>query len=126
MVVRRLVRGHDIRVRMEGVATVREPDGLALSSRNVYLSPEERRVAPRFHQVLTDTAAVLRERPDAVAPALSAGITALDKAGFVVDYLELRDATDLSSMIALDRPARLLAAARLGRTRLIDNIPVMP
>jgi pantoate--beta-alanine ligase len=125
MVVRRLVRDLDIPVRIEGVPTVREPDGLALSSRNVYLSLEERRVAPRLYRVLNDTAAVLRERPDAAVPALAGGISALDGAGFVTDYLELRDAADLSPMITLDRPARLLAAARLGRTRLIDNIAVM-
>jgi pantoate--beta-alanine ligase len=125
MVVRRMARDLDIPVRIEGVATVRGPDGLALSSRNVYLSPEERRVAPRLYRVLNDTAAVLRERPDAAAPALAGGISALDGAGFVTDYLELRDAADLSPMITLDRPARLLAAARLGRTRLIDNIAVM-
>jgi pantoate--beta-alanine ligase len=125
MVVRRLARDLDIPVRVVGVPTVREPDGLALSSRNVYLSPEERRVAPRLYRVLNDTAAVLRERPDAAAPALAGGISALDGAGFVTDYLELRDAADLSPMITLDRPARLLAAARLGRTRLIDNIAVM-
>ena len=126
MVVRRLVRDLDIPVRIEGVATVREPDGLALSSRNVYLSLEERRVAPRLHQVLTDTAAVLRERPDSVAPALAAGSATLNGVGFVVDYLELRDTADLSPMSALDRPGRLLAAARLGHTRLIDNIAVIP
>jgi pantoate--beta-alanine ligase len=125
MVVRRLVRDLDIPVRIEGVPTVREPDGLALSSRNVYLSLEERRVAPRLYRVLNDTAAVLRERPDAAVPALAGGISALDGAGFVTDYLELRDAADLSPMMTLDRPARLLAAARLGRTRLIDNIAVM-
>jgi pantoate--beta-alanine ligase len=125
MVVRLMARDLDIPVRIEGVPTVREPDGLALSSRNVYLSPEERRVAPRLYRVLNDTAAVLRERPDAAAPALAGGISALDGAGFVTDYLELRDAADLSPMITLDRPARLLAAARLGRTRLIDNIAVM-
>jgi pantoate--beta-alanine ligase len=126
MVVRRLVRDLDIPVRIEGVATVREPDGLALSSRNVYLSPEERRVAPQLYRALNDTAAVLRERPDAVAPALAGVISALDGAGFVIDYLELCAAADLSPMITLDRPARLLIAARLGRTRLIDNIPVSP
>ena len=126
MVVRRLVRDLDIPVRIEGVATVREPDGLALSSRNVYLSPEERRVAPRLHGVLNDTAAFLRERSDAVAPRLAAGIAALEGSGFVVDYLDLRDAADLTPITELDRPARLLAAARLGRTRLLDNIPVMP
>jgi pantoate--beta-alanine ligase len=126
MVVRRLARDLDIPVRIEGVATVREPDGLALSSRNVYLSPEERRVAPQLHQVLTHTAELLRERPDSVAAALAAGIAALQRVGFIVDYLEVRDAADLSPMITLDRCARLLVAARLGRTRLIDNIAVMP
>jgi pantoate--beta-alanine ligase len=126
MVVRRLARDLDIPVRIEGVATVREPDGLALSSRNVYLSPDERRVAPQLHQVLTDTAEVLRERPDSVAAALAAGIAALEGAGFAVDYFELRDAADLLPMITLDRRARLLAAAHLERTRLIDNIPVRP
>jgi pantoate--beta-alanine ligase len=124
MVVRRLVHDLDIPVRIEGIATVREPDGLALSSRNVYLSPEERRVAPLLHQVLNDTAAVLGKRPEAVAAALAGGVAALERAGFVVDYLELRDAADLCSMATFDRPARLLAAARLGRTRLIDNIAV--
>jgi pantoate--beta-alanine ligase len=126
MVVRCLTRDLDIPVRIEGVPTVREPDGLALSSRNVYLSPEERRVAPQLHRVLDDTAAVLRDRPDAVAPVLAAGIAALDEAGFVLDYLALCDAADLSPMIALNRAARLLIAARLGRTRLIDNIAVLP
>jgi pantoate--beta-alanine ligase len=125
MVVRRLARDLDIPVRIEGVATVREPDGLALSSRNVYLSPEERRVAPQLHQVLTDTAEVLRERPDSVAAALVAGIAALQRVSFVVDYLELRDAASLAPLSRLAGPARLLAAAHLGRTRLIDNIPVM-
>jgi pantoate--beta-alanine ligase len=126
MVVRRLVRDLDIPVRIEGVATVREPDGLALSSRNVYLSPEERRTAPRLHQTLNDIAAALRARPDAVAAALATGSAALDGAGFVVDYLELRDAAELSPMATFDRPARLLAAARLGHTRLIDNLGVTP
>src|SRR5580700_9757131 len=126
MVVRRLVRDLDIPVRIEGVPTVREPDGLALSSRNVYLSLEERRVAPRLYRVLNDTAAVLRERPDSVSSALQAGLAALRAAGFLPDYLELRDAVDLARMTALDRPARLLAAARLGRPRLIDNIPAVP
>jgi len=125
-VVRRLARDLDIPVRIEGVPTVREPDGLALSSRNVYLSAEERRVAPQLHRVLQDTGAGIVENRDAVASALERGRAGLRAAGFVPDYLELRDAADLSPMIRLDRPARLLAAARLGRTRLIDNIPVVP
>src|ERR1700732_1275358 len=126
MVVRRLMRDLDIPVRIEGVATVREPDGLALSSRNVFLSPGERRVAPRLHRILHDTAAAIVASPDTVAANIDTGVAALRQAGFVADYLEMRDAADLSPMIALDRPARLLTAARLGRTRLIDNIPVIP
>jgi pantoate--beta-alanine ligase len=108
---------------------VREPDGLALSSRNVYLSPEERQTAPLLHRVLTDTAAAIAAiaaTPGSVVMNLENGLAALRQAGFVPDYLDMRDAADLSSMTALDRPARLLVAARLGRTRLIDNIPVMP
>jgi pantoate--beta-alanine ligase len=125
-VVRRLVSDLDIPVRIEGVPTVREPDGLALSSRNVYLTPEERRIAPQLHRVLRDTAAAISERPDSVSSALQAGLAALRAAGFLPDYLELRDAVDLARMTALDRPARLLAAARLGHPRLIDNIPAVP
>jgi pantoate--beta-alanine ligase len=126
MVVRRLVRDLDIPVRIEGVPTVREPDGLALSSRNLYLTMEERRIAPQLHRMLHDAAAAIAGHPDAVVTTLERGIAGLRAAGFVPDYLELRDVADLSPMPRLDRPARLLAAARLGRTRLIDNIPVMP
>ena len=126
MVVRRMARDLDIPVRIEGVPTVREPDGLALSSRNVYLSPEERQVAPLLHRVLHDTAIAIAAAPDTVIANIEKGLAVLRQAGFMPDYLEMRDAADLSPMTALDRPARLLAAARLGRTRLIDNIPVMP
>ena len=126
VVVRRLVRDLDIPVRIEGVATVREADGLALSSRNVYLSPEERQIASTLHRVLQGTAAAIIGAPNRVAENLERGLTALRDAGFAPDYLALRDAADLSAIERLDRPARLLAAARLGRTRLIDNLPVLP
>src|SRR5215208_2904948 len=104
MVVRRLVRDLDIPVRIEGVPTLRETDGLALSSRNVYLSPEERRVAPQLHRVLQDTAADILENRDGVALALERGLAALRAAGFLPDYLELRDAADLSPVTSRDRP----------------------
>jgi len=126
LIVRRMARDLDIPVRIEGVATVREPDGLALSSRNVYLSPDERHIAPFLHQVLTETAAAIVRAPDSVAADLGRGLAALRQVGFAPDYLELRGAADLSPMSALDRPARLLTAAHLGGTRLIDNIPVLP
>lgn len=124
LVVRRFVRDLDIPVRIEGVPTVREPDGLALSSRNVYLSPAERRTAPRLHETLCATAAALMEHPEGVETALQHGVDQLQRAGFAVDYLELRDATTLDALSRLGRPGRLLVAARLGRTRLIDNIPI--
>lgn len=126
LVVRRLVRDLDMPVRIAGVATVREADGLALSSRNAYLSAAERRTAPLIHQVLGATAERMLRHPDAVAAALEAGTACLDTGGFAVDYMELRDAGDLSPVAFLGAPARLLVAARLGRTRLIDNIAVTP
>ena len=125
LVVRRLVRDLDIPVRIAGVPTVREPDGLALSSRNVYLAPAERRTAPLLHQVLHDTAVALRRGAE-IAAATARGRERLAAGGFAVDYLELRDAETLAPLDRLAAPARLLAAARLGRTRLIDNIPVAP
>jgi pantoate--beta-alanine ligase len=126
LVVRRMARDLDIPVRIEGVATVREPDGLAMSSRNVYLSAEERRIAPLLYRALNDSAAALIAAPADVGDALQNGLATLTQAGFTPDYLELRDTDELSRVGRLDRPARLLAAARLGRTRLIDNIPVNP
>ena len=124
LVVRRLVQDLDIPARIIGVPTVREADGLALSSRNVYLSPAERQTAPLLHRVLREAAAALAAQPAEVAGIVTRGIAALEDAGFTVDYLELRDAATLAPLPLLDRPARLLVAARLGRTRLIDNIPV--
>lgn len=126
LVVRRLARDLDIPARIAGVATVREPDGLALSSRNVYLSAGERRTAPLLYRVLRETAAGLTLQPEAVAAAVERGRARLEAGGFAVDYLELRDAADLSPVSRLAGAARLLAAARLGRTRLIDNIAVNP
>ncbi len=126
LVVRQMARDLDIPVRIEGVPTVREADGLALSSRNVYLSAEERRTAPLLNRVLRKAAAEIAARPDGVAASVERGLAALEAGGFAVDYLELRDAADLAPVDRLAASSRLLAAARLGRTRLIDNIPVMP
>jgi pantoate--beta-alanine ligase len=129
MVVRRVVRDLDIPVHIEGVATARAADGLALSSRNAYLSPAERRTAPVIYRVLRDSAAALSqegEDPGAIAATLQRGIAALRACGFAVDYLELRDAANLSPVTRLTGAARLLAAVHLGRTRLIDNIAIVP
>jgi pantoate--beta-alanine ligase len=127
MVVRRLARDLDLPMRIEGVATVREPDGLALSSRNVYLSTEERRRAPELARALHGIAARLAEEPGAVAAALGQGRAELENAGLAVEYLEIRDAETLAPVDGeISAPARVLAAIHLGRTRLIDNVAITP
>jgi pantoate--beta-alanine ligase len=127
VIVRRLVGDLDIPVRIEGVATVREADGLALSSRNQYLSPTERRVAPTLAGALRDIAAALAATPAAVEREIARGRTALTDAGFAVDYLEIREAASLMPVAgAITAPTRVFAAAYLGRTRLIDNMPIAP
>jgi pantoate--beta-alanine ligase len=111
---------------MEGAPTVREPDTLAMSSRNVYLSPEERRAAAAFPRALAEAARRVAAG-DPVEPALAAARDAIRAAGFdPIEYVECADAETLAPLRTFggDRPARILAAARLGRTRLIDNWPV--
>jgi len=121
-VIRRVVRDLDIPVRIEGVATVREADGLALSSRNFYLSPAERVIAPALQRVLAATAQRIAAGV-AIEAALAQGSDELVAAGFTrIDYLEACEAESLKPLARLDRPARLLAAVWLGRTRLIDNV----
>ena len=114
----------DLGIEIVPLATFREPDGLAMSSRNRYLSPEERALAPLLHRVMQALAARLRNRDDlfrAVGEAQSEIITA----GFELDYLEARHAETLAPVTSLaDGPVRILVAARLGATRLIDNIAV--
>ena len=123
--IRRMVRDLDLPVEIVGCPTVRDPDGLALSSRNALLSPEERACAPALHRALVMAARRLRNGED--TGCLAEAAAEIAAAGFsAVDYVELRDAEDLAPMQRLDRPARLLAAARLGSARLIDNIAVEP
>lgn len=124
LIVRRLVADLDIPVDIRAVPTVREADGLALSSRNRFLTPEERVIAPRLAATLQRMAVQLTNAPEVVAAVLAEGCASLEVAGFVVEYLELRDAVTLASCAPGGNPARLLAAARLGATRLIDNWPV--
>jgi pantoate--beta-alanine ligase len=125
MVVRRLARDLDIPVRIAGVATIREPDGLALSSRNAYLGAEERRIAPKLAQVLRGIAAHLAKDSNATATALAGGREMLSAAGFDVEYLEIREAETLTPVTSVvTAPARVFVAAHLGRTRLIDNMPI--
>ncbi len=124
LVVRRLSRDLDLGVDVIGVPTVREPDGLALSSRNAYLSGDQRRIAAHLNRVLLDVG----ERARAgipVAQAEAEGAAALIGAGFDrVDYVAVRDADTLVQLRTIERPARVLAAARIGSIRLIDNRPI--
>lgn len=125
-VIRRMAADLDLGVAILGVPTQRAEDGLALSSRNAYLSVDERARAVALPRALAAAADEIRSGGD-VAAALARARAALMQAGFgPIDYVELCDAVSLAPLRALDRPARLLAAARLGRTRLIDNIAVDP
>jgi pantoate--beta-alanine ligase len=125
-VIRRMARDLDLPLEIAGVPTQRDADGLAFSSRNAYLTEEERHAARALPRALGEAAAAIQDGGD-VADALASAREKLSKAGFeTIDYVELRDAGTLAEMQALDAPARLLAAARIGRTRLIDNLPVTP
>jgi pantoate--beta-alanine ligase len=123
-VIRQLARDLDLPVKILAAPIVREKDGLAMSSRNVYLSPKERAIAPTLHRVLKDCAGKIRNRRP-LAKALAEGRDAIQHAGFALDYLEARHAESLlpASSRGTD-PMRLLVAARIGKTRLIDNVGV--
>ncbi|MFY9294431.1 MAG: pantoate--beta-alanine ligase [Methylorubrum rhodinum] len=125
-VIRSVVRDLDIPVAIEGVPTLREADGLALSSRNRYLAPAERATAPRLHAVLARIAEGLATGAEA-GPLVADGIAELEAAGFgPVQYLEVRDAETLAPVARVAREARVIAAAYLGGTRLIDNVAALP
>ena len=121
-VVTRMARDLDMRVQVIGVPTVREKDGLALSSRNVYLSENERRAAPVLHRTMKDVAAKLRAGAE-LEGTLADGRAPIAAAGFTIDYFEARNAETLAPITSFkDGPVRLLVAAKIGRTRLIDNM----
>jgi pantoate--beta-alanine ligase len=124
LVIRRLVRDLALPVEIVGAATLRETDGLALSSRNAYLDPAERKIAARLNIILKDAVLHVQTTGDLRAAEASA-IEALWKAGFShVDYVAIRDAQTLDHITALEYPARILAAAKVGKTRLIDNMAI--
>jgi pantoate--beta-alanine ligase len=123
-VVAQMARDLDLGVRVIGATTVRERDGLAMSSRNVYLSPEERRAAPVLYRAMKATAKRLRGGDDLEA-AMAGGSELISAAGFALDYFEARHAQTLAPIKSVkDGPTRLLVAAKIGNTRLIDNIAV--
>ena len=125
LVVRRLAQDLDLAVRIEGVATVREADGLAISSRNAYLGDDERRIAAALYRTISAMADRLAGGSAAAADEIAWGTAALLDAGFgAVDYVAVCDAETLAPVGRVHRSARVLAAAHLGRARLIDNVPV--
>ncbi|MEA2951554.1 MAG: pantoate--beta-alanine ligase, partial [Alphaproteobacteria bacterium] len=119
-----LAKDLDLPVKIIGVPIVREKDGLALSSRNVYLSAKERAVAPALHRVLKDCADKIAEGRS-IRSVMADGRAAIEQVGFAVDYLEARHSKTLEPVVSVkDRPIRLFVAAKLGKTRLIDNVGV--
>ncbi len=126
-VIAQMVQDLDIATRLIAAPTLRENDGLALSSRNRYLSADERQIAPRLHQIMQQCAAQLRKERTVEAAIMTAQAE-LVQAGFQVDYIEARQAETLAPIQQMSGQmsgnVRLLAAAKLGRTRLIDNIEV--
>lgn len=123
-VVTRMAADLDLGVKVIGSKTVRERDGLAMSSRNVYLTPEQRHAAPILFRTMKETARRLRAGEDVHAARASAAET-ISAAGFSVDYFEIRHAETLAPITSLrDGPLRILVAAKIGTTRLIDNIAV--
>jgi pantoate--beta-alanine ligase len=125
LVIRRLVRDLDLPVEIVPGPTVREDDGLAMSSRNAYLTAEERRTASRLNLALADAARRVRKGEPVAAVEADTRAEILEAGFDAVDYVAVRDAETLRPFAAgVDAPARVLAAARLGSTRLIDNLPV--
>ena len=121
-VVARMASDLDLGVKVVGSKTVRERDGLAMSSRNVYLSPQERLSAPTLYRAMKESAKRLRAGDD-IKAAMADGADLIASAGFSLDYFEARHADTLAPVVTVkDGPVRILAAAKLGQTRLIDNI----
>ena len=124
LIIRRMVKDLNLPVRIEAVGTVRENDGLAMSSRNGYLDATERALAPRLHQVLLEVKTVVEAGEGDFQGIERAAIQQLAEAGLAADYVSIRRQSDLALPAAGDRQLVVLAAARIGATRLIDNINI--
>jgi len=123
LIIKKMVADLNLPIDIQSGATQRAEDGLALSSRNQYLSASERAVAPLLWQTLQSCAATLTATPDCVpASIIDPARETLEQAGFTVDYLELRELSTLQLVDSVDQDCALFVAARLGDTRLIDNI----
>jgi pantoate--beta-alanine ligase len=126
-ILRRMVRDLDVPVEIIGYPTVREPDGLAMSSRNVRLTPEHRADAPRIRRALDGARSLLQFGERAAAPYLAAARKHLEESPFLrIDYLELVDAETLQPVGHIKRPAVLATAVFYGEVRLIDHVSLLP
>lgn len=121
-VIERMVKDLSMPVEIIGIETVREPDGLAMSSRNSYLTPEERRTAPRLHATLCAARDAAAAGSAELREIERNAVLSLSSAGFVPEYVAIRRQSDLAPPEPEDRALVILAAARLGQTRLIDNV----
>jgi pantoate--beta-alanine ligase len=125
-VITQMAKDLDFPVKVVGLPTVREKDGLALSSRNVYLTPHERQAAPTLYRVLKESAPRIQQG-EPLARVLAEGRETIARAGFALDYLEARQSLTLAPIASHEHgPIRLLVAATIGKTRLIDNVGVTP
>lgn len=124
VLIQRMVEDLNFPVKIVGVDTVREPDGLALSSRNQYLSDEEKKIAPILYRTLIDVAEAIRQGRSGYAALQSEAMVRLEQAGFQPEYVEIRHADDLTAARDGNRNLVVLAAARLGAARLIDNLEI--
>lgn len=123
LVVKQMVKDLNMNLNIQGVPIVREPDGLAMSSRNVYLSQNGRKKAVTIHEVLTSVKSAIEDK-QSLAKALEAGRKRLEQNGFVVQYLEACDVDTLDPVTEPEKPIVLLCAAKLDNVRLIDNLIV--
>ena len=121
LVIKKMVRDLSINTEIEVVPAVRESDGLAMSSRNGYLSHDERALAPLFSRTLEETANRVADSGSDIKTVIAEGEAILTEAGFVVDYLEARHTYDLSEASSLNQETAIFGAAFLGTTRLVDN-----
>ena len=121
LVIKKMVRDLSINTEIEVVPTVRESDGLAMSSRNGYLSHDDRKLAPLFSLTLAETAKRVAESGSDIETAIAESKATLTEAGFIVDYLEARRTHDLSAASSLNQETAIFGAVFLGTTRLIDN-----
>ena len=124
LVIRRLTKDLGLPIEIGGGAIVREDDGLAMSSRNAYLNPEQRKIAGQLNRILSGAAQSVHAGKS-IATAEAHARAELLSAGFdSIDYVAIRNGATLEKIVSVDRPARILAAVKIGRTRLIDNMAV--